>query len=111
MLEILLTSEAEQIFSSTLDDTLFDFRVIYNTRANAPNGLWVMDISIGETSLINGMALVSGVSLTQQYSVGPKNLYIMNVAGSNEDANSTNLGTDVRLFQLTDEEVASASSV
>ena len=111
MLEIPLTSDGEQIFSMVLDDILFDFRILYNSRANDNNGLWQMDISAGEISIINGAALVIGVDVMLPYNVGPSNLYMLNVTGSNADATKDNLGSGVKLFQLTDEEVLDVSSV
>ncbi len=107
MLEIPLTSDGAQLFSMTIDTVKYDFRVLYNGRANPPNGLWAMDISFGEEELINGVALVGGVDLLSAYNLDLKNMWAINVNGTTEDANADNLGTDVKLFILTDEEVAS----
>lgn len=107
MIEIPLTSDGEQKFSITLEGITYEFRVIYNTRLN----LWAADISTGGSAIANGVALVGGKDLVEQYDIPLRNIYAINTTGSNEDANANNLGTDVRLFQLTDEEVTSVSSV
>jgi len=107
VLEIPLTSDGEQKFSMTLDEVLYDFRVSYNTRLN----LWSMDISLLGVDLVNGVALVVGADIMGSYNVGPKNLFVVNTESFNEDAKEDNLGTAVRLFQLTDEEVSSVSAI
>ena len=107
MLEIPLTSDGEQIFTITLDEILYEIRVLYNTRLV----LWAMDISSDGNTIVSGIALVTGGNLMSAYNVGPTNLYLVNTTGSNDDAGPDNLGTDIRLFQLTDEEVISVTPV
>jgi len=107
MIEIPLTSEAEQIFTIELNSVVFSFRVIYNTRL----GIWSADISSGGNELVNGVALVTGLDIMAPYNIGLTNLYVINIAVNNAEANSSNLGTDVRLYQLTDEEVSSVTTV
>lgn len=107
MLEIPLSSDAEQIFSIPLDGTLYNFRVIYNTRL----GVWSMDISQGSTELCNGITLVSGVDLLSSYRLDLKYLYVFNIVDPSQDATADNLGTDVRLYKLTEEENINVSSV
>lgn len=111
MIEIPLTSDSAQRFSMNLGGITYSFRVIYNTRANPDLGVWAMDIASGGVDLANGVALVGGSDLMSPYNLELKNLYMVNLTGSTADANASNLGTDVRLFQLTDEEVASVTAV
>ena len=107
MLEIPLTSDGEQKFNIILDSILYDIRVIYNTRL----GLWSMGISTGGSTIADGIALAQGGDIMSPYTSGPENLFVVNTTGSDLDAGANNLGTEVKLFQLTDEELTSVTSV
>ena len=107
MLEIPLTSDGEQKFNTILDGVLYDLRILYNTRLN----LWTMDISSSGSDIANGVALVQGGDIMSPYNNGPSNLFVVNTTGSNSDAGPDNLGTEVKLFQLTAEELDSVTSV
>lgn len=111
MIEIPLTSDGEQKFSMLLDGMLYNFRVIYNTRANPPNGLWSLSIASGGVELVNGAAMLIGGDILSPVNIGLKNLFMINTTESSEDATADNLGTAVRLYHLTDAEVSSVSSV
>jgi len=107
MIEVPLSSDPEQKFTIALNSVLYTFRVYYNSRAN----LWALDISLGTVALINGIALTIGDDIMSPYVSGPERLYMINITDSSLDADATNLGTDVKLFQLTAGEVASVTSV
>lgn len=107
MQEIPLTSNPSQTFSMTLGGVNYNFRVIYNTRLK----IWSMDLSAGNTRLADGVALVQGIDILSPYNLALKNLYVLNTSASGADATANNLGTDVKLFLLTDEEVASVTPV
>ena len=101
--EILLTSDGSQNFSTVLDGVTYEFNISYNIRI----GVWTANISVDGIDLVNGVVLVGGVDIVTQFTFDLKNLYMVNVNNPNLDANAENLGTDVKLFKLSDDEVAS----
>lgn len=102
MIEIPLTSDPEQNFTITLNGTNYGIRVILNSRT----GLWTINFSIDEVPLVNGVGLVGGVDILSQYNLDISNVFMVNLASPNQDPSKDSLGTNARLFMLTDEEVA-----
>lgn len=100
--EILLTSDGSQKFTIVLGGVNYSFKVSYNTRM----GAWRANIATEGTQLANGVTLVGGVDIVQQYPFILKNLFMVNLNNPNIDATGDNLGTDAKLYQLTDAEVA-----
>ena len=100
MIEIPLTSEPEQLFSTSISGVKYNFRVIYGIRSG-----WSMSISTDNEDLLDGVSLVGGVDLFKQHNIPIKNAYIVNLNNPSEDATSDNMGTSVKLFILTDDEV------
>ena len=98
MVEIPLTSAPEQLFSISLSGTLYDIRVVYNTR----QAIWSISIYDRTTSeaLVEGVALLIGVNILNQYNLPITNLYMVDTKQLNSDATSDNLGSDVRLVML-----------
>ncbi len=101
--EIVLTSDGSQNFTIVLDAVTYSFNVSFNTRV----GVWTANISREGVELANGITLVGGVDIVQQYTFILKNLFIVNLDNPKVDATEDSLGTDVKLFKLTDAEVAS----
>jgi len=99
--EILLTSDGSQTFSIALDEVIYNFKVSYNTRA----GVWATNISTNGVELVNGVVLVGGVDLLRQFTFILQNLFVVNLSNPLLDAGPDNLGTDVKLFKLSDDEV------
>lgn len=108
MIEIPLTSEGAQRLSMTLDGVDYIFVVKYNPRA----GIWSLDVTNQLTGRTRtGIAILIGGDIMSPYNIGIKNLYAINVVNPKLDATDSNLGTEVRLFVLTDEEVDLAVSI
>ncbi len=102
-IEIILTSDGSQTFSTVLDGTSYSFDVSYNIRM----GVWVCDISASGVTLVKGVTLVGGVDILNQYTFELGYLFVVNVDNPTKDAIPDNLGIDVKLFKLTEEEVVS----
>ena len=100
MIEIPLTSDSSQLFSSVINEVRYDFRVYFNFR----NTLWNMDISSSGVSILYGVALLGGVDIFKQYNIPIENVYVVNSVNT-DNATSVNLGTDVKLYILTEEEI------
>lgn len=99
--EITLTSDGSQTFSTVLDGITYDFIINYNTRLN----LWTFNLISEGLQLVNGVALLGGVDIVKQYTFSLKNLYSVNIDNPTIDAIESNLGTEVKLYKLTQSEV------
>ena len=103
MIEVPLTSDPEQLFSINLSGQIFDLRVIFNSR----HRVWTADFIQNGTTIVSGVSLLGGIDIMRQYNIGVTNMFTVNIDNSNVDATSSNLGTVVKLFILTDEELSS----
>lgn len=102
MIEIPLDSKPEQIFSITIDGNTFDCRVILNSRT----GVWSISFAQSGVDIINGIALVGGIDILNQYNIPIENAFVINLDQTNLDPSKTNLGIIAKLFILTDAEVS-----
>lgn len=100
--EIPLTSDGSQKLSTVLNNITYQLEVSYNTRV----GVWTMNISRDGNELVNGIVLVGGVDILRQFTLAIENLYVVNTTNPNQDADGNNLGTDVGVFLLTEEEIS-----
>lgn len=101
--EIILTSDGSQQFSTVLDGVSYTFNVSYNTRMN----IWTCTISTGGNVIVSGVVLVGGVDILNQFTFNLKYMFVVNLDNPTIDAGANNLGTDVKLFKLTEAEVLS----
>lgn len=101
MIEIPLDSSPEQKFSINLNGTAYNAQVMYNSR----DAQWSISFSIGESPVITGVAVVSGIDILRQYNLPIKNMYVVNTSADLEDATADNLGTEVKLFLVEDDEI------
>lgn len=103
MIEVPLNSNPEQLLSITLDGETYDSRVILNSRTS----VWSISFSQSGVDIVNGISLLGGVDIFNQYNIPISNAYVINLDNSREDASKDNLGTVAKLFILTEEEVQS----
>ena len=103
MIEIPLNSSPEQLFSITLNGSTYDCRVILNSRT----GVWSISFAQSGVDIINGVSLLGGIDVLNQYNIPIENAYVVNLDNTNQDPTKTNLGTVAKLFILTEEEVTS----
>ena len=98
MIIIPLTSDPEQIFTISIFGKDYNLRVIFNSRSE------LYTLSIGESgeSLVDGLALISGVNLLNPYNLELKTMVIINNDNSDMDPQSLPRST---LVFFTDEEV------
>lgn len=102
MIEIPLNSSPEQLFSITLNGNTYSCRVTLNSRT----GIWSISFAQAGVDIVNGIALLGGVDILNQYNIPIENVYVVNLDNPKEDASKTNLGTVARLFILTEAEVS-----
>ena len=107
MILLPVTSSSEQRLSTIIDGVRYLFRVIFNTRI----GAYSLSISTAQNApMINGVVLVGGANLLGHVDIGISNLFAINVNDSNQDARFDNLGTDVVIAVLTEDEMADISA-
>jgi len=107
MIEIPLTNYPEQVFKIDIFDSTYDLRIIYNSRLD----LWSLSISKDTVDLVNGIALVGGVDIVQQFNLDFENMLMVNLEQSNQDPTKENFGTGSKLFVLTTEDLESVQTV
>lgn len=103
MIEIPLTSDPSQLFSIQLNELTYEIGVIYNSRMET----WFLSVAKDGVNILAGVGLLAGVDIFKQYTIPIKNAYIV---GFNDPTINT-LGTDVKLYILTDFEVTSIVSI
>lgn len=97
-----LTSEGSQNLSVVINNEPVNVTVSYNSRM----GVWTANFSTQEKDL-NGIGLLGGVDLVKHFSTKLENIFAVNINNVNVDANSENLGSEVLLTFLTEEELPS----
>lgn len=101
MIEIPLTSDPEQLFDITLNGELYSCRVVLASRT----GIWTISFYQNDIAIAEGISLLGGVDLTQQYNIPITNLYMVNLSNNSLDPSKDNFGTNSKLFILTDSEI------
>ena len=102
MIEIPLNSNPEQLFSITISGNTYDCRVILNSRT----GVWTISFAQNGGDIINGVALLGGIDILDQYNIPISNAYVVNLDNPLLDPSKNNLGIIAKLFILTDAEVS-----
>lgn len=103
MIEIPLTNKPEQLFNITIAGITYDVRIVWNTRSQQ----WSISFSTDGEDIITGIALAGGVDITKQYTLDFNNMFAINLVNPELDPTFAGLGTDSKLFILTDEEITS----
>lgn len=101
MIEIPLLDKPEQQFNINIDGTTYNVNVKLNTRMN----VWFLNLYVSNQPIVLGVALLSGIDILEQYNLAIKNMFILNMNDQELDPEIENLGTNSRLFIVTDEEL------
>lgn len=107
MIEIPLTNYPKQEFSVRIEDQTYTIFVMLNARL----GEWSMSIALNDSTIVDGIKLLSGADILKQYRFPFKNAYVVNLDDPNHDATKDNLGPVARMFILTDEELEDVETV
>lgn len=100
IVSIPLLSNAQSL-SVVLRGVTYQLTLTYNTR----EGYWTMSIQQEGETLVNGVALVGGVDIVEQYTFELKDLWVVNLSDTDANATGNNLGVDVLLVQVDDADV------
>lgn len=102
MIEIPLNISPEQTFNIILGEETYDMRVVLNSRLEQ----WSISVSQNGVSIIEGVALVGGIDIFNQYNIPLSNAYVVNINNGRLDPTRLNLGFAAKLMLLTDEELS-----
>lgn len=103
ILELPVTSDAAQTFVTQLGEVKYQFDVIYNDRS----GVWTMTITefVSQAIIISGLPIVLGQPLLEPYNFGIGELIVSDTSESSRDAGPDDLGTRVKVYWLSPDEV------
>lgn len=107
MIQIPLNNSFKQEFNIALNGQSYDVYVALNSRS----GFYTIDLKQGNTDLVIGVTLASGVDILRQYILNLKNMFIININAPTLDPERENIGDNAALVILTDEELPDATAV
>jgi hypothetical protein len=102
MIEIPLNNYPEQFLSTVISGQTYDLRVVFNSRSK----VWSISVSQNGSAIVDGVALLGGVDIFDQYNIGIKNAYVVNLDDDKQDPTPENLGSSAKLFILEDEDLS-----
>lgn len=102
MIEIPLNSSFKQEFNIVLSGINYDIYIALNSRLE----IWTIDFSIAGAYVVRGVPLLSGIDILKQHQIEIKNLFILNIDEPELDIDKVGLGTDSKLLQIEDEDIA-----
>lgn len=102
ILELPLSSDAAQIFTTQLGEAKYSFDVRYNDRS----GVWTLDLYDASTVLIAAsLPMVIGQDLLEPYNLGIGSLLCVDTTGQGLDAGPDDLGDRVKVYWFSHDEV------
>ena len=105
IIELPLSSDPAQIFTTQLGSVKYDFEVRYNDRS----GAWTLDMADNTTkaAILSGVPLVLGQELFAPYNLNIGRIIVVDTNGTSQDAtaDANDLGTRVRVYWFSDDEV------
>ena len=103
ILELALSSDPAQRFTSQLDDKKYDFDVKYNDRS----GVWTMDMADNASKLpiLSGIPLVLGQELLEPYNLSIGRMLVVDGSNQSKEAGPDDLGDRVKLYWFSPDEV------
>lgn len=105
MIEFSISDEADQQFSSVLDNR----RVTIRLRFNVSTDRWNMDLSIDDQPVLTGRRIVTGIDLIAPFNLGIGAIFALpENAGAKPDRNNLPRGI-VRLYHASVSEVDEVS--
>lgn len=102
ILELPLSSDAAQIFTTQLGEAKYSFDVRYNDRS----GVWTLDLYDASAVLIAAsLPMVIGQDLLEPYNLGIGSLLCVDTTGQGLDAGPDDLGDRVKVYWFSPDEV------
>ena len=96
ILELPLSSDPAQRFTTQLGDKKYDFDVKYNDRS----GVWTMDMADNANKLpiLSGIPLVLGQELLEPYNLTMGRMLVVDGTNQGKEAGTDDLGGRVKLY-------------
>ena len=103
MLEIPVSNDPAQVFTTQLGETKYVFDVKYNDRS----GVWTLDLYDATTQalVVASLAMVIGHDLLEPYNFGIGRLFCFDMTNQGLDAGPDDLGDRVKLYWFSPDEV------
>lgn len=103
ILEIPVSNDPAQVFTTQLGEAKYVFDVRYNDRS----GVWTLDLYEASTQalIVASLPLVTGQDLLEPYNFGIGSLLCVDGSGQGEDAGPDDLGDRVKLYWFSPDEV------
>lgn len=103
ILELPLSSDPAQRFTTQLGDKKYDFDVKYNDRS----GVWTMDMAdnASKLSILSGVPLVLGQELLEPYNLAIGQMLVVDGTNQGKEAGPDDLGDRVKLYWISPDEV------
>ena len=103
MLEIPVSNDPAQVFTTQLGETKYVFDVKYNDRS----GVWTLDLYDATTQALvaASLAMVIGHDLLEPYNFGIGRLFCFDMTNQGLDAGPNDLGDRVKLYWFSPDEV------
>jgi len=104
VLELPITSDAAQNVITQLGDTKYELDIVYNDRS----GVWSLSVKLFATQVViaQSVPMLLGQSLLEPYNFDMGHLLMIDLSGQSKDAGPDDLGTRVKLYWFSDEELA-----
>lgn len=102
ILELPLSSDPAQRFTTQLGDKKYDFDVKYSDRS----GVWTMDMAdnANKAAILSGIPLVLGQQLLEPYNLSIGRMLVVDGTNQGKEAGSDDLGSRVKLYWFSPDE-------
>lgn len=106
IIQIPLTADPAQNFTTQLGEIKYYFEVKFNSR----NGVWTLDMydDVTRAVIALGLPIVLGQDLLEPYNLGIGSLAALDLNATSTDAGADDLGTRVALFWTSPDETFEA---
>jgi hypothetical protein len=104
VLELPFTNVTDYDFTVQLGTNQYDFNVHFNDRSK----VWTFDLSETSTSnvLLQSIPIVLGINLLRAYNLNIGSIVALDTTNQNQDATATDLGTRVKVYWISPDEVS-----
>lgn len=103
IIELPLSNDAAQAFTTQLGSTKYDFQVVYNERS----GVWMLSMYDNTTKdpILTSLPLVLGQELFAPYNLNIGRMLVVDLSNQNSEATYNDLGDRVKVYWFSDDEV------
>jgi len=102
IIELPLSNDASQAFTTQLGSAKYDFQVVYNERS----GVWMLSMYDNSTKdpILVSLPLVLGQELFAPYNLNIGRMLVVDLSNQNSEATYNDLGDRVKVYWFSDDE-------